>query len=55
MGFVMAGVFPVLGNLPELVIGNRGTWEFILLAYFLTGSGALSEMYWIWVGNEKEH
>ncbi len=55
MGCVAVGILPLLGNLPELVIGNWETREFILLAYFLTGSGALIEMYWKGVENEKEH
>ncbi len=54
MGCVAVGMLPLLGILPELVMGNWDTREFIFLAYFLTGSGALLEMYWKGVGNEIE-
>jgi hypothetical protein len=47
------GLLPLLGNLQELVMGNWDSKDWVLLAYFLTGSGAVLEMYWKGVENEN--
>lgn len=46
LGCLFVGLLPLLPNIPELIMGNWGTIEWVLLAYFLTGSGAALEMYW---------
>ncbi len=46
LGIVLVGLLPLLPNLPELIMGNWVTKDWILLGYFLTGSGAVLEMYW---------
>ncbi len=53
LGCVLVGLVPLLPNLPELIMGNWETRDWILLGYFLTGSGALMEMYWKGVTNEN--
>lgn len=53
LGCVAVGLLPLLVNLPELVMGNWQSKDWILLAYFLTGSGAVLEMYWKGAGNEN--
>lgn len=53
LGCAVVGLFPLLLNLPELVVGNWEIKEWILLGYFLTGSGAILEMYWKVAGNEN--
>lgn len=53
LGCMMVGLLPLLLNLPELVIGNWENRDWIQLAYFLTGSGAVLEIYWKGVGNEN--
>jgi hypothetical protein len=53
LGCVAVGLLPLLGNLQELVMGNWDSKDWVLLAYFLTGSGAVLEMYWKGVENEN--
>jgi hypothetical protein len=45
LGCMAVGLLPLLGNLPELMMGNWEMKDFVLLAYFLTGLGALLDMY----------
>lgn len=52
LGIVLVGLLPLLPNLPELIMGKWVTKDWILLGYFLTGSGAMLDMYWKEVKNE---
>lgn len=53
LGCLAVGLLPLLVNLSELVVGNWETKDWILLAYFLTGSGVVLEMYWKGERNEN--
>lgn len=53
LGCVAVGLLPLLLNLPELVIGNWGMRDLVLLAYFLTGVGSLLDVYYKSGKNEK--
>lgn len=53
LGCAVVGLLPLLMILPELVIGNWELRDWVLLAYFLTGSGAVLEMYWKVAGKEN--
>lgn len=53
LGCIGVGLLPLLVILPELVMGNWGTREWVLLGYFLTGSGAVLEMYWKETGKKN--
>ena len=45
LGCIGVGLLPLLANLTELIMGNWTIKEWILLGYFLTGLGAILEMY----------
>jgi hypothetical protein len=53
LGCLAVGLLPLLVNLPELVMGRWVIKDWILLAYFLTGAGAVLEMYWNAEENEN--
>lgn len=46
LGCLFVGLLPLLLNLPELLTGHWGAREWVFLAYFLTGTGAVLELYW---------
>lgn len=53
LGCAVVGLLPLLLILPELVVGNWELRDWVLLGYFLTGSGAVLEMYWKVAGKEN--
>ncbi|OOG77159.1 hypothetical protein [Algoriphagus sp. A40] len=46
LGCLLVGLLPLLLNLSELLVGHWGAKEWVFLAYFLTGTGAVLELYW---------
>lgn len=46
LGCLIVGLLPLLLNLSELLTGHWGAKEWVFLAYFLTGTGAVLELYW---------
>lgn len=46
LGLVVVGLFPLLINLPDLIMGIWGQKDWVFLGYFLIGSGGFLEMYW---------
>ena len=53
LGCAVVGLLPLLVILPDLVMGNWELREWVLLGYFLTGSGAVLEMYWKEAGEKN--